>query len=52
MLDKTSLYLSAIEDAKYRDKKINFWDQVYGFDMSCIKKQVMIEPFVDEVDAN
>ena len=28
------------------------WDQVYGFDMSCIKKQAMVEPLVDVVDAN
>lgn len=28
------------------------WEQVYGFDMSCIKKQAMVEPLVDVVDAN
>lgn len=52
MPDKTSLYLTAIEDAEYKQEKINFWDQVYGFDMSCIKKQAMLEPLVDVVDAN
>ena len=25
---------------------------MYGFDMSCIKKQAMLEPLVDTVDAN
>ncbi|KAF6138194.1 hypothetical protein GIB67_011034 [Kingdonia uniflora] len=28
------------------------WDNVYGFDMSCIKKQSMMEPLVDTVDQN
>ena len=28
------------------------WNNVYGFDMSCIKKQAMMEPLVDTVDAN
>ncbi|KAL1060291.1 hypothetical protein V6Z11_1Z109900 [Gossypium hirsutum] len=48
--DEASLYLTAIEDADYKDDKIEFWNNVYGFDMSCIKKQAMMEPFVDTVD--
>ena len=28
------------------------WNNVYGFDMSCIKKQAMLEPLVDTVDQN
>ena len=27
------------------------WDDVYGFDMSCIKKLAMLEPLVDVVEA-
>ncbi|XP_020575408.1 probable protein arginine N-methyltransferase 1 [Phalaenopsis equestris] len=50
--DKTSLYLTAIEDAEYKEDKIEFWNNVYGFDMSCIKKQAMMEPLVDTVDQN
>eukprot|EP00246_Nothoceros_aenigmaticus_P009631 TRINITY_DN252_c0_g1_i2.p1 TRINITY_DN252_c0_g1~~TRINITY_DN252_c0_g1_i2.p1 ORF type:complete len:393 (+),score=65.62 TRINITY_DN252_c0_g1_i2:257-1435(+) len=50
--DKTSLYLTAIEDAEYKQEKINFWNSVYGFDMSCIRKQAMLEPLVDTVDSN
>ena len=101
--DKASLYLTAIEDAEYKDDKIEceysrlldwfyifvfmficgyglpisfsvvvhcqlifvylpifspwhhfatVWNNVYGFDMSCIKKQVMMEPVVDTVDQN
>ncbi|TYH09683.1 hypothetical protein ES288_A07G116200v1 [Gossypium darwinii] len=48
--DEASLYLTAIEDAEYKDDKIEFWNNVYGFDMSCIKKQPMMEPLVDTVD--
>ncbi|KAL5657978.1 hypothetical protein ACJX0J_031141, partial [Zea mays] len=50
--DRTSLRLTAIEDAEYKEDKIEFWNNVYGFDMSCIKKQAMMEPLVDTVDAN
>jgi hypothetical protein len=28
------------------------WNNVYGFDMSCIKKQALMEPLVDTVDQN
>ena len=48
--DKTSLYLCAIEDAEYKQEKIGYWDSVYGFSMSVIKKQAMLEPLVDSVD--
>ncbi|PAN12052.1 hypothetical protein PAHAL_2G239200 [Panicum hallii] len=50
--DRASLHLTAIEDAEYKEDKIEFWNNVYGFDMSCIKKQAMMEPLVDTVDAN
>nr|CAB3453203.1 unnamed protein product [Digitaria exilis] len=50
--DRCSLHLTAIEDAEYKEDKIEFWNNVYGFDMSCIKKQAMMEPLVDTVDAN
>ncbi|OAY53889.1 probable protein arginine N-methyltransferase 1.2 isoform X2 [Manihot esculenta] len=48
--DKASLYLTAIEDADYKEDKIEFWNNVYGFNMSCIKKQAIMEPLVDTVD--
>jgi len=48
--DKANIYLVAIEDADYKDDKINFWDNVEGFDMSCIKKSAIQEPLVDVVD--
>jgi protein arginine N-methyltransferase 1 len=50
--DKASLFICAIEDAEYRNDKIDFWDNVYGFDMSCIKQLAIAEPLVDCCDAN
>ena len=35
--DKATLYVAAIEDAEYKSEKIDFWNNVYGFDMSCIR---------------
>ncbi|KAK4537359.1 hypothetical protein CDCA_CDCA12G3384 [Cyanidium caldarium] len=49
--DQATLYLCAIEDAAYRRDKIDFWDSVYGFDFSCIKRIALTEPLVDYVDA-
>ncbi|ELR21103.1 arginine nmethyltransferase, putative [Acanthamoeba castellanii str. Neff] len=48
--NRATLYLCGIEDAEYKESKINWWDNVYGFDMSCIKKIAMQEPLVDIVD--
>jgi len=48
--DKATLNITAIEDAEYKEDKINFWDNVYGFDMSCIKKTAIQEPLVDVVN--
>ena len=48
--DKASLYLTAIEDRHYKEDKINWWENVYGFDMSCIGKMAITEPLVDSVD--
>merc|ERR1719228_160597 len=50
--DRATLYVCGIEDRQYKDDKINWWDDVYGFDMSCIKKVALSEPLVDVVDRN
>lgn len=39
------------QDRQYKDDKINWWDSVYGFDMSCIREVAMTEPLVDVVEA-
>ena len=35
--DKAHLSICAIEDGDYKEEKINWWENVYGFDMSIIK---------------
>ncbi|CCU97870.1 unnamed protein product [Malassezia sympodialis ATCC 42132] len=50
MPDRATLYLSAIEDQEYKEEKIDFWDDVYGFDYSCIKEIALREPLVDTVE--
>lgn len=52
MPDVARLYICGIEDAEYKDSKIHFWDNVYGFDMRCIKKLAMEEPLVDTVEGH
>lgn len=36
--DRATLFVIGIEDRQYKDEKINWWDDVYGFDMSPIRK--------------
>lgn len=48
--DRCTLFVAAIEDRQYKDEKINWWDEVYGFDMSLIRKVAISEPLVDVVD--
>ncbi|CAB0011341.1 unnamed protein product [Nesidiocoris tenuis] len=48
--DRACLYVTAIEDRQYKDEKINWWDNVYGFDMSSIRSVAITEPLVDVVD--
>jgi predicted RNA methylase len=48
--DKATMYVACIEDGDYKQEKIAFWDNVYGFDMSCIKNVALSEPLVDTVD--
>eukprot|EP00744_Colponema_vietnamica_P002353 GILI01003707.1.p1 GENE.GILI01003707.1~~GILI01003707.1.p1 ORF type:complete len:411 (+),score=143.34 GILI01003707.1:42-1235(+) len=50
--DKATLYIAAIEDGDYKEDKINFWNDVYGFDMSCIRNLALLEPLVDCVDGD
>lgn len=64
--DTATIYLAAIEDQEYKEEKINckcssslafvhltaciVWDNVYGFDYSCIKDIALREPLVDTVE--
>jgi protein arginine N-methyltransferase 1 len=48
--DRATMFIATIEDEEYKNDKIHFWDSVYGFNMSNIKKWALIEPIVDPVD--
>lgn len=48
--DRACLFLTAIEDRKYKDEKIFWWDSVYGFNMSSIRNVAVKEPLVDIVE--
>lgn len=49
--DRAVMFMATIEDEEYFEEKINFWDSVYGVDMSCIKKWSLKEPLVELIDA-
>jgi len=48
--DKAHLWMCAIEDGQYKEEKIDWWSDVYGFDMSSIRSRALVEPLVDVVD--
>jgi protein arginine N-methyltransferase 1 len=48
--DKATIFVAGIEDGDYKDEKINFWDNVYGFDYSPLKRTALTEPLVDTVE--
>eukprot|EP00980_Cylindrotheca_fusiformis_P008264 scaffold1736_cov127-Cylindrotheca_fusiformis.AAC.78 len=49
--DKAVMYICGIEDGKVKEDRMDFWEDVYGFDMSPIKEIALVEPVVDVVDA-
>lgn len=49
--DRAAMYITAIEDREYKEEKINWWDNVYGFDMSAIRNVALNEPLVDVVES-
>ncbi|KAG9248786.1 S-adenosyl-L-methionine-dependent methyltransferase [Calycina marina] len=48
--DKATIFMAGIEDGEYKDEKIGFWDNVYGFDYSPLKHTALTEPLVDTVE--
>jgi protein arginine N-methyltransferase 1 len=64
--DLATMYLAGIEDKEYKEEKIGcascvcrhrlgsdastVWDNVYGFDYSCMREVALREPLVDVVD--
>jgi type I protein arginine methyltransferase len=49
--DKAVMYLTAMEDGNVKRERIDFWKDVYGFDMTPIQEIALREPVVDVVDA-
>ncbi|ODQ58020.1 hypothetical protein WICANDRAFT_85162 [Wickerhamomyces anomalus NRRL Y-366-8] len=48
--DKATMRIAAIEDGHYKDDKIHYWENVYGFDYSPFIDIAMCEPLVDIVE--
>jgi protein arginine N-methyltransferase 1 len=48
--DKATIFVAGIEDGDYKDEKIGFWDNVYGFDYTPLKETALSEPLVDTVE--
>ncbi|KAI8873992.1 S-adenosyl-L-methionine-dependent methyltransferase [Ramicandelaber brevisporus] len=48
--DKATMLIAGIEDGEYKEEKLGFWDNVYGFNMNAIKEMAIKEPLVDCVD--
>ncbi|KAL9021667.1 MAG: hypothetical protein Q9185_001139 [Variospora sp. 1 TL-2023] len=48
--DRATIFLAGIEDGEYKDEKIGFWDNVYGFDFSPLRHTALTEPLVDTVE--
>lgn len=49
--DSTTLLMAGIEDAEYKEDKVGYWEDVYGFDYTPFKSVVTEEPIVDIVEA-
>jgi protein arginine N-methyltransferase 1 len=48
--DKASIYIAGIESSVEFESRINFWDKIYGIDMSIIKRAVISEVSVQCID--
>lgn len=50
--DKFILKMAGSEDRNLVYEKQEFWDYVYGIDMTCIKEWVLHEPIIDVIPSN
>jgi len=48
--DKAVMYLCAVEHEHMKYERIDFWENVYGFDMRALKEVALLEPVVDVVN--
>lgn len=49
--DKAVMYICAVEDGIVKQDRVDFWNNVYGFDMTPIQTIALQEPVVDVVDS-
>lgn len=50
--DLCNISLAAVGDTQKHQDRIAFWDDVYGFNMACMKKAVVPEAVVEVVKAD
>jgi len=48
--DRAVLFIAGIEDEKYKNDYLNYWDNVYGVRMSCLKDWALREATTDCID--
>jgi len=48
--DKAIMYLCAAEDSQVKADRIDFWNNVYGFDMTPLRDIAIQEPVVDAIE--
>lgn len=46
--DKASINIAALEDCEYKGDQVDFWNNVYDINMSCLKPTVLSAPLVEE----
>lgn len=49
--DKAVMYISAVEDGQMKRDRMDFWSNVYGFNMEPLKEIALKEPVIDVVDS-
>ncbi|OII72831.1 arginine N-methyltransferase [Cryptosporidium ubiquitum] len=50
--DRAQMYIAGIEDAEYKQEKLGYWNNVYGFNYQFVKHCIMEEPIIDTVGEN
>jgi len=45
------MHIAAIEDEKFKRSKVEFWKNVYGFDMSCMAATFLSESIIDILES-
>lgn len=50
--DRARLFFAGIEDAKFKDEKFEFWNDVYGIDMSLLRGVSLKEAHIEEITSD